>query len=220
MARTDIDLPDQDNEARITLGLLNIVDDNSSTSQRTMASGLGIALGLANAYLKRCVKKGLIKVAQAPANRYAYYLTPMGFSEKSRLTAEFLSQSFHLFRHARAEGAELLGQCRALGWNRVALYGLSDLSEIMTLSIRNFDIELIAIIDGDADVAEFAGLPVFQTLPAPQDVDAIIICDIGKPQAAYDQACAEFPADRVLAPGVLHISKKTDNGKHKQGGEQ
>ena len=217
MAKTDIDLPDHDNEARITLGLLNIVDDNSSTSQRTMASGLGIALGLANAYLKRCVKKGLIKVAQAPANRYAYYLTPMGFSEKSRLTAEFLSQSFYLFRHARSEGAELLGQCQALGWNRVALYGLSDLSEIMTLSVRNFDIELVAVIDRDADVAEFAGLPVFQTMPAPQDVDAIIICDIGKPQTAYDEACAEFPAERVLAPRVLHISKNPGNGERKQG---
>ena len=217
MARTDIDLPDQDNEARITLGLLNIVDDNSSTSQRTMASGLGIALGLANAYLKRCVKKGLIKVAQAPANRYAYYLTPMGFSEKSRLTAEFLSQSFHLFRHARAEGAELLGQCRALGWNRVALYGLSDLSEIMTLSARDYDVELVCVIDRGAEVTEFAGLPVLRGMPAPQDVDAIIICDITKPQAAYDEACANFPAERVLAPRVLHISQNSGNGGSNQG---
>ena len=56
MAKTDINLPDHDNESRITLGLLNMVDDNSSTSQRSMASDLGIALGLANAYLKRCVK--------------------------------------------------------------------------------------------------------------------------------------------------------------------
>ncbi len=220
MAKTEIDLPDHDNEARITLGLLNMVDGNSSASQRSMASSLGIALGLANAYLKRCVKKGLIKVSQAPANRYAYYLTPQGFSEKSRLTAEYLKQSFNLFRHARTEGAELLGQCQARGWNRIALYGLGDLSEIMTLSVRDYDVELVCVIDRDAEVAQFAGLPVFKAMPAPQDVDAIIICDINKPQAAYDEACAGFPANRVLAPLVLHISKNSDTGESRQGGEQ
>ena len=69
-----------DNEAKITLGLLNVVHDNSATSQRSMAGDLGIALGLANAYLKRCVKKGLIKISQAPANSYAYYMTHKGFA--------------------------------------------------------------------------------------------------------------------------------------------
>jgi len=220
MAKTDINPPDHDNESRITLGLLNMVDDNSSTSQRSMASNLGIALGLANAYLKRCVKKGLIKISQAPANRYAYYLTPQGFSEKSRLTAEFLTQSFNLFRHARTEGAELLGQCQTRGWNRIALYGLSDLSEIMTLSVRDYDVELVCVIDRDAEVSQFAGLPVYRTMPSPQEVDAAIICDITKPQVAYDEACAGFPMERVLAPRVLHISKNSANGDRDKGGGQ
>ena len=220
MAKTEIDLPDHDNEARITLGLLNMVDDNSSASQRSMASNLGIALGLANAYLKRCVKKGLIKVQQAPANRYAYYLTPSGFSEKSRLTAEYLKQSFNLFRHARTEGAELLGQCQAWGWNRIALYGLGDLSEIMTLSVRDYDVELVCVIDRDAVVSQFAGLSVFKAMPAQQDVDAIIICDITKPQEAYNEACTSLPANRVLAPPVLHISKNSATGESRQGEEK
>ena len=51
-----------EDETKITLGLLNAVEANSALTQRTMASELGIALGLANAYLKRCVRKGLIKV--------------------------------------------------------------------------------------------------------------------------------------------------------------
>ena len=63
------------------------VEENSQITQRSLASELGIALGLTNAYLKRCVRKGWVKINQAPANRYAYYLTPRGFAEKSRLTA-------------------------------------------------------------------------------------------------------------------------------------
>ena len=89
----------QDNEvenARVMLGLLESVERDGGQSQRRLASELGIALGLVNAYLKRCVKKGLVKVGQAPARRYAYYLTPQGFAEKSRLTVEYLSE-FILF---------------------------------------------------------------------------------------------------------------------------
>ena len=66
------------------LGLLEFVERNGAQSQRHIAAELGIALGLVNAYLKRCVKKGLIKVSSAPARQYAYYLTPQGFAEKSR----------------------------------------------------------------------------------------------------------------------------------------
>ena len=80
MAATDSELDAE--RDRIVLGLLESVERNGAQSQRLLASELGIALGLVNAYLKRCVKKGLVKVSEAPARRYAYYLTPKGFAEK------------------------------------------------------------------------------------------------------------------------------------------
>lgn len=206
MDQAETDSPDLDNEAKITLGLLNVVHDNSATSQRSMAGDLGIALGLANAYLRRCVKKGLIKVSQAPANRYAYYLTPKGFTEKSRLTAEFLTQSFNLFRRARTESVDLFNLCRNRKWNRIALYGISDLTEIMTLSARDFPIELVAVIDKPSDATEFAGLPVVTEIPGTETVDAVIICAINDSQTAYDDACAKFPPERVLVYEFLGVS--------------
>jgi DNA-binding MarR family transcriptional regulator len=213
LGKTKTDTPDMDNEEKITLSLLNVVQDNASASQRSMAHDLGIALGLANAYLKRAVKKGLIKVRQAPANRYAYYLTPRGFSEKSRLTAEFLSQSFNLFRHARAEGSELLSFCQNRGWNRVVFYGLGDLTEIFTLSARDFSIELVAVVNGKSGVTEFAGLPVVNDPSELKNVDAVIICDIVNPQKLYDRACAEFTVERVLVPKFLSIARDSGSGK-------
>src|SRR5438045_4898592 len=83
--------------ARIVLGLLESVERDGVQSQRKLASELGIALGLVNAYLKRCVRKGLLKIGQAPPRRYAYYLKPHGFAEKSRLTVEYLYSSFYFF---------------------------------------------------------------------------------------------------------------------------
>ena len=84
-------------DSEITLGVLNAVEENSRVTQRDVAKYIGIALGLTNAYLKRCIRKGLIKVQQVPANRYSYYLTPKGFAEKSRLTGEYLAQGFQFF---------------------------------------------------------------------------------------------------------------------------
>ena len=200
-----------DNEARITLGLLNMVHDNEHASQRSMADGLGIALGLANAYLKRCVKKGLIKISHAPANRYAYYLTPQGFSEKSRLTAEFLSQSFNLFRHARTAGADLFGTCQARGWTRVALFGAGDLAEIFTLCRReDSDVEIVGIIDtstgGDAP-ERFAGLPVVRRLTDLKKVNAVVVTDIQNGQRVFDALSMAIPPERVLTAPMLKVSR-------------
>src|ERR1700760_1175383 len=105
--------PSKANEGnRIVLGVLNSVEDGS-TSQRRIAAELGVALGLVNAYLKRCVMKGLVKVSEAPARRYAYYLTPNGFSEKTRLTIEYLSFSFSFFRQAKADCSHVFEVAKA-----------------------------------------------------------------------------------------------------------
>ena len=65
------------------LELLEAVGQKNDVSQRHLASHMGVALGLANSYLKRCIRKGFIKISEAPANRYLYYLTPTGFAEKA-----------------------------------------------------------------------------------------------------------------------------------------
>ena len=94
-------------DERVVLGLLESVEQDGGKSQRRLAAELGIALGLVNAYLNRCIQKGLVKVSQAPARRYAYYLTPQGFVEKSRLSLEYLTYSFRFFRQARLDCQQL-----------------------------------------------------------------------------------------------------------------
>ena len=124
---------DEDGADRIVLGLLTSVEADGARSQRRIAAELDVALGLVNAYLKRAIKKGLVKVGQAPARRYAYYLTPQGFSEKSRLTIEYLSSSFSLFRKAKEEYGRIFERAHALGFQRVVFAGKSDLCEIAIL---------------------------------------------------------------------------------------
>src|SRR6266436_1953014 len=137
-------------QTRIVLGLLEYVGRGGEQSQRRLASELGVALGLANAYLKRCVKKGLVKVRQAPARRYAYYLTPKGFAEKSRLTMDYLTYSMGFFRVAKKDCGLLFEQARHRGFKRLALVGKSDLAEICIICGLESGIEVAVLVDPSA----------------------------------------------------------------------
>src|ERR1700677_3845290 len=149
-------------DARILLDLLNSVERDGGQSQRHLASELGIALGLVNAYLRRSVKKGLLKATAAPARRYIYYLTAQGFAEKSRLTVEYLSYSFSFFRRARTDCTATLEfarqQCR---WSRIVLAGVSDLAEIAAICALESGITIIGVVDAQTDKLRFIGVPVY-----------------------------------------------------------
>jgi len=202
----------------VMLGLLAAVERDSALTQRHLARELGIALGLANAYLRRCAKKGLIKIRQAPLNRYAYYLTPRGFAEKSRLTAEYLTISFDFFRRARRDCVALLEGCAVRGWRSVALVGAGELAEIAALSAAEAGVTIVAVIDADGTNRSCAGRPVVRDLAAAlalagQPPDAIVITDTRTPQASFDAMLIEMSrhgigSDHILAPQLLHITRR------------
>ena len=110
-----------DRKDGITLNVLSAVEADSKVTQRSLATDLGVALGLTNAYLKRCVDKGLVKINHVPRNRYLYYLTPQGFSEKARLTAEYLRSSLNFYRRARDECKEIIVRCEKKGIKNIIL---------------------------------------------------------------------------------------------------
>src|SRR5437588_6364594 len=141
---------EESENARMVFGLWESVERDGAQSQRKLASDLGIALVLVYTYLTRCVKKGLLKIGQAPARRYAYYLTPHGFAEKSRLTVEYLSSSFSFFRQAREDCSAVLKASHARGWDRIALIGVSDLAEIATICALEQGITIVAVVDARA----------------------------------------------------------------------
>lgn len=199
-------------EAEITLGLLRAVEQNDQLTQRSAAHELGVALGLVNTYFKRCIKKGLIKVRQVPANRYAYYLTPKGFSEKSRLTAEFLSQSLNLFRQAQNDYRSILETCVEQSWRRIALCGVSDLAEIFVLYARDYPVDIVGIVDPRAATPTVAGLPVVAADRELGPIDAFVITALYEAQATYADLVRRYEPHRILAPKLLEITPVGRNG--------
>src|SRR6204780_44350 len=178
---------------RIVLGLLTSVDSNGARSQRHIAAELDIALGLVNAYLKRSVKKGLVKVSQAPARRYAYYLTPQGFSEKSRLTIEYLSSSFSLFRKAKEDYGKVFDLAHMLGLERIVLAGKSDLCEIAILCAVDGPVTIVAVIDPDDNISPFIGVKVVRSYAdVAEPFDGVVVTDLTRARSVFDEAIATF----------------------------
>ena len=197
---------EEPDNARIVLGLLESVERDGAQSQRKLASDLGIALGLVNAYLKRCVKKGLVKIGQAPPRRYAYYLTPHGFAEKSRLTVEYLSDSFSFFRRARADCSGVLKAAHARGWTRIALIGVSDLAEIATICALEHGITIVAVVDAKSENSMFVGAPVVPSIAAvPGGFHALVVTDLQATRESVKAVVNQLDADRVLVPELLGI---------------
>lgn len=189
----------------ITLGLLSAIEENEQITQRAVAKDLDVALGMVNAYLKRCIKKGYVKVTQAPANRYVYYLTPTGFAEKSRLTAEYLFSSFNFFRNARQQCEAILTQCLADRQQNVVLVGSGDLAEIVILCSREFDIQLNGVVETDGQVLQTSGLRHFERIEDVDENNVFIITDLLRPQDAYFDLSKIHSDEKIYVPGILGV---------------
>jgi hypothetical protein len=199
LPRAEVTRREPSNDA-IVLGVLDAVERNPSVTQRSVARELGIALGLVNAYLHRCLSKGLIKIGQVPPRRYAYYLTPRGMTEKSRLTATYLMGSFAFFREARMQCNELFQVLAARGQCRLALVGDGDLAEIARLVARDHLIEIAGIARASGDVAGLtANLAGFGPL------DAIVVTALEQSREAFAAAVELLGPERVYAPALLRV---------------
>lgn len=189
-------------EDSIVLDLLERIDDSEAVSQRRLANDLGIALGLTNSYIKRCIGKGLIKVSQAPARRYKYYLTPRGFAEKSRLTAQFFSDSFTAFRRWRQSYDRLFVVLEARGVKTAGLCGRGELVEIAVLCSLNSSVEIVGTWNPSGHQSPVRSIPAIE-LDGPVDPDVWILAENDSARAVYDRLLETVPAQRVAVPYSL-----------------
>ena len=196
-------------EESLTLEILETICVQSDVTQRHLARRTGIALGLANSYLKRCVRKGLIKVHQAPANRYLYYLTPKGFAEKGRLTAHYLSNSFEFYRRAGQSCAELFDECRRKSWGRITLCGASDLAEIASVRAIEHGINIESVYEPGGQRKRFLNHRVVDNIDACRTSDGWMLTDLVNPQETYEYLLENLPGERIVVPEILGVSVRT-----------
>jgi hypothetical protein len=195
---------------RVLLGLLHSVERDAIQSQRSLASEFGVALGMVNTCLRYCVRKGYVRVKRIPARRYAYFVTPKGIMEKSRLTAAHLSSSLSFFRQAREDCRASFRMAQSRGWRRLALVGAGELADIAMLCAEGEMIDLVGMVDDAYPKSLFRKLPVTRTVASLPPVDGLIVTEMHTPQATYNRLVSEIDPQRVLSLAVLHITPITE----------
>lgn len=179
-------------EQKVMVRLLSEIEKNSSFTQRNLASELGIALGMMNQYLKRCVTKGWVRISQVSPRRIKYFLTPEGFHEKSQMVTGYLARSLSFFREARVEAEQLLSICQERSWNKLGMVGAGDLADIFQLVSIGTRVSV--------QVAHFDDIHLF---------DVVVITDTQNPQKSFDTVRKVMPLERILTLDLLHISRFT-----------
>jgi DNA-binding MarR family transcriptional regulator len=194
-------------DGSVMLNLLEAVERQDNVTQRSLANELGVAVGLINAYVKRGMKRGFIKVQQVPKRRFVYYLTSQGFAEKSRLAALYLSSSFEFFRKARHDCESVAREASDHGWNRIVLVGASDLAEIAIICAPEATARIVGVVDVGLSQKCFHGLPVWTRLEdARAEADAAMVTSLENGRRSFVNAAAVFGDDRVLVPGLLRVA--------------
>ena len=214
-----------DREAHRDLRLLEAVHQDSRVTQRGLATQLGMALGLANIYLKRMIRKGFIKVVNVQPNRITYLITPRGIAEKARLTYEFMDYSLHLYGEVRQHLRAALLHCAAAG-QRVAICGRGEAAELAYLSLKESGLEPVTVFDSEGG-GEFLGMPVLPLSEhAKVEYDLMIVATLGRSgQAGVDLENVGVPRDKQFplrkqpepAPKRVRSTaprSRTTNGKH------
>ncbi len=178
-------------EQKVMVHLLSEIDRNPSFTQRSLAFELGIALGLMNHYLKRCITKGWIRASQISPRRISYFLTPEGFAEKSQMVTGYLARSLTFFRDARTQCEGVFLQAKAQGFLNIALVGAGDLADIAKLVAHGTGLQ-VNVVDVEEDFKNY---------------DAVLITDVIDPQGTYNLVKHKIEASRLLALKLLHISR-------------
>lgn len=169
-----------------SLQILDELSKNDSLTQRDLSNGLGIALGLVNSYIKNLIKKGYITVKAIPSKRYAYYLTPKGFAEKTRLTYDLLHDYTRVYREARKSFKQLFHDLQTAGKKKIVFAGADETAEIAYLTLQETRMVLLDVIDDDTAGTNFFGRPI-KKLEAVRDMqyDIILVASYLKRNELY-----------------------------------
>ena len=184
----------------LTLSVLSAVAEDNKATQRSLSAELGIALGLTNAYLKRAVDKGLVKIKHIPSNRYLYYLTPKGFSEKARLTGEYLISSLNFYRKARKECNEIIFKFEQEGIKNIILSDKNELAEIFILSALDTNVKIKFLLGSNST---FLGIPVFKTIPKNTKIESVVITSLSSVEERYKYVSKYISPNKIVVPKLL-----------------
>ena len=177
-------------------------------TQNSLAKKIVISIGMANALIKRSIKKGFIKAKAAPYKRFAYYLTPDGFGEKSRLVKEYLESSLDFYSKAKKEFIKILKKIKDSNLDiDIVVVGRGDLVDILKLASMSSGIRINKYFEWNNEKKKIRNNNKNLSEAKLNQYSAFIIVDTIQPQMCFDYLSGIINSDKIFAPKFLHISK-------------
>lgn len=141
------------------LTILEHIEQNPDATQASLALQLGVAVGTINWHLKRLIEKGYVKVRRAERRKLRYIITTEGMALRTRLTIDYIQNSFRLYRLVRQRVMAALDLLTTAGYRRARIGGDGDVAEVCRLTCLERGVE----VGSDSDLPELKihGLKIF-----------------------------------------------------------
>ena len=146
-------------ETHCDLTILEQIEKDPDTTQASLASQLGVAVGTVNWHLKRLISKGYIKAKRAERRKLRYLITADGIALRTHLTMDYIQSSFSMYRLVRERMLIVLGKIKIQGYDKVRLIGVGDVADVCRLTCLEQGIEIVN--DSNAPCLFIKGFKVF-----------------------------------------------------------
>ena len=115
---------------------------------------------MANLLVRNLVKAGYIKATRVHWKRWAYVITPAGVARKLQLTAGYVDRFLDHYRRVRVLLSEELETREISPEARIAIYGSTDLAELVYMGLRDMGVTSIELFDQGPNGRPFLGMRV------------------------------------------------------------
>ena len=137
----------EDKKIVIEHGILDLIDKDGRVTQTELSRSLRVSIGLVNAYIKRLVNKGYVKVSNVKTSTIKYMLTPEGLAQKYHLTRSYMAHSLDYYRKIKVAVEHRIVRLKLEEVRTVVFVGSGEIAEIMYLYLGDTKIKLLEVFD-------------------------------------------------------------------------
>ncbi len=179
------------------LEILEKIENNGYLTQRDLSREVGIALGLVNLLLKKMVKKGWIKIKSVDTKKISYLITPEGAREKSSLLYKRVESTIHFYIEAKRVIKDKVMHLKDEGVTNVSIYGISHISEVLFIVLKELGLELDYVVDDKKEGKEWFGYKLIGMADfIESNANVLILATFDKDE--IDSICKEQEEVRVV----------------------
>lgn len=120
------------------------ISNNNKPTQRHIAKKAGISLGLTNLIIKRLIKKGYIKIHEAPPQTIIYILTPKGLVEKTKKSYHYSLKTINSMKIIRENIQDIIINLYNQGGRIFVISGNEELATLAEIALNGLNLKDIS----------------------------------------------------------------------------